>query len=376
MTVDQLREIPCGTRGFHWLKYATVPPGYPRHAPVDVECSQCGVAFLHRRDKPRSERARGPRLPVPPSPPAGRRDDVQRVEADLWLDAAGFLGSGGAATFDAMTAASNVDAWRSPFLLRDLAALGHLDIEEANARPSRWSVSPPAASFIDEAEAVLAGFRSRSLLADIEEATVSAGGTVDIARRPDQPAVVTIRGLAPAALETALGRVRDPHGRRVEVVEHASRSLAAFASTSTGQLFGPFQPATLGWDGDVQQFEPRSGRWRRVDRPSSAGAYRLSRGGTWYFLRTAGGSTYTGPHALVKLAAARAAGVALHAYDGQSRSFVSRLGCEPPGLLARALVSCSGELPAVDRRLSSYRRVSPDVAALVLAILYDGDLPS
>ena len=79
------------------------------------------------------------------------------------------------------------------------------------------------------------------------------------------------------------------------------------------------------------------------------------------------GKAYAGPHEGVKLAAARLGGLSLHAYDPATRAFSSRLGCEPAGLLSRALVACSGELPRIEASTSIFKNVSRPVAAGVLA---------
>jgi hypothetical protein len=202
----------------------------------------------------------------------------------------------------------------------------------------------------------------------------AAGGDVEIVAIPGQPALVKLLGLVPEQASEALEGVLDPHGRQVAVTVDAAAQLARFASTR-GNVFGVLRPATLGWSGGVQQFDVRRGRWRSVERPSEPGAYRLAQGATWYLFRAESGATFSGPHELVKIAAARAAGVSLHAYDEAGREFVSRRGCEPPGLLGRALVACSGELPTPGHGVSHFKRVPPAIAATVLHALYHGELP-
>lgn len=378
MALAELEPLPCAVRGFHWLRYAPVLPGAPRYAPVDVTCSHCNVAYLHHRQvKKRQVAARATSRPVVPRSQATvARSEEQLDDMGLWLDAASFLGTGGIAAFEEITSASGIDTWRAGPHLRNLAWLGHVDVElDASFRPRNWSVPPATFSFVGEEEAVLCGFRSQSLLASIRAQAVGAGGQLGVQERPAQPAVVKLRGFGPGDAEVVLAGVVDPHGRAIGIAGDAAQRIASFAR-STSPFTGAFRPATLGSGPDVQRFDVGHGHWRAVEETASPGAYKVSRSGTSYIYKAPSGNAFTGPQELVKLAAARSSGKRLHAYDPDKLEFTSRLGCEPPGLLGRALVACSGELPRVQSWTSTFGRVPPPVAALVLATLYEGDLPS
>ena len=76
----------------------------------------------------------------------------------------------------------------------------------------------------------------------------------------------------------------------------------------------------------------------------------------------------------MKTVAAGMEGIRLHSYDEQSKTFVSALGCEPPGLYSRVLVACSGQLPEQAGGRLLYKNVPVEVAGAVLDALYlDGD---
>ncbi|AMU95486.1 hypothetical protein AOA14_12790 [Sphingopyxis terrae subsp. terrae NBRC 15098] len=157
-------------------------------------------------------------------------------------------------------------------------------------------------------------------------------------------------------------------------MKDAALELAAF-SINSGGLQDAFSPATMG-SAALERFDLLSMRWRTGQDVVGHGAFKASYAGTTYFYRAPSGATYSASYELVKLAAARAAGVRLHAYDEASREFSSVLGCEPQGLPGRALVACSGSLPRIEPGLSIYRDVGPDVASRVLEFLYNGELPS
>ncbi|HVL40305.1 MAG TPA: hypothetical protein VM328_13020 [Fimbriimonadaceae bacterium] len=375
---EQLR-LPCAVRGFHHFRLDTVPPGFPKYAPVNMECKDCGISLLHRRKSkakiPSPSRGKGAGEVVPASPARAKVEEAAKLPHDLWLDAAGFLGSGTMATFEGIVAQEELDPWRAQSLIRDLAWLAHVDLGLGERhRPKCWSVTPPVLAFIDREEAVLSGFRSRSFIEDIVELVATRGGSVHETKLHNQPALMRLTGLNAADARATLDVACDVHGRVLAIVEHAASKIAAFC-LSNGSPFSVFRPMALGTEGEPQRYDVGQGRWRHVDSTSSPGAYKFTYAGTGYAFR-GHDSCYSGPHELVKLAAARLEGVALHAYLEQERVFVSRLGCEPPGLLGRALVACSGKLPHVNEGTSRFENVPPDVAATVLATLYTGELPS
>jgi hypothetical protein len=375
MPVAEQIRLPCAVRCFHEFKMDTVGPNYPRYAPVNMVCMKCGVTMLHRRHPAARSERKAPTRAVPQSP-RGRREAAHSLPYDLWLDAACFLGSGPVATLEGLLSGADLEPWHVGAILRDLALLGHLDLCLGdNHRPRSWSVAPPVLAYHSKDSAVLAGFRSKALVDDVEELVTSAGGTLHREEVKGQPAVVEVRGLAANAARKVLDIVADPHGRLLKVVEAAPRVLATFSQAS-GSIFSSFRPVTLGNDCQVQRYDVEKGKWKSAPDTSEPGAYRLAYAGTTYALRTAKGRSLSGPHELVKLAAARARGIHLHAYSESERVFSARLGCEPPGLLGRTLVACSGRLPIARNGESHFAGVPPVIAGAVLACLYSGDLPS
>lgn len=375
LTPDEVMALPCAVRGIHVFRYETVPPGLPKYAPINKECKDCHLALLHRRDRPKSVSPKPvikavavPRT-VYASPP------TEELPLDLWFDAACFFGQGTAATFEGLVSAEGVDAWRASEVLKNLSLLGHCDLGYSpSMRPRAWSVAPPALSFIGEEAAVLCGFRNSALLDDLQSLVAGLGGNVEYRADPRQPALVVVHGLQYETAAEALDVLADVHARRVTIVKDAALELAAF-SINSGGLQDAFSPATMG-SAALERFDLLSMRWRTGQDVVGHGAFKASYAGTTYFYRAPSGATYSASYELVKLAAARAAGVRLHAYDEASREFSSVLGCEPQGLPGRALVACSGSLPRIEPGLSIYRDVGPDVASRVLEFLYNGELPS
>lgn len=377
-SLDEQLRLPCAVRGFHHFIVDTVLPGYPKYAPVNMECKQCSTALLHKRTGRPAGSALPRRAPraVPESPRVVEPTDRAHRPFDLWLDALCFLGSGTYASFEGLLANEEMDPWEPSEGFRNLSWLGHVDVSlDGRFRPKFWSVSPPALAFHAEREATLTGFRNPSLVADLEDLVTRAGGRIERESHPGQPEVVRLVGLSAEDAGRELDILADPHGRQLAVVDDAPARIAAFCNEGPA-LFECFGPASIGTGEDIQRFDPAAGRWRSAEDARGPGAYRVNYAGTTYAFRSASGRAFSGPHELVKLAAARASGINLHSYLPDHEIFVSRLGCEPPGLLGRALVACSGRLPKIMDGTSQFTQVPREVAAAVLAVLYSGELPS
>lgn len=378
MQLPELLKLPCAVRGFHVFKLDTVPPDYPKHAPVNMVCKDCRVALLMPRRSKKTDKKTSiakARKQVPPSPVQVAQREWAKLPLDLWLDASCFLGSGTQAAFEGLVASEELDPWEARAVLKDLSWLAHVDVElGSDHRPKSWSIAPPALAFTGELEAVLTGFRNRPLLNDITQLIEAAGGTIEIKQVGRQPLLIVVRGLTASEARSALDVACDVHGRLVAISENAPQELAHYCLTA-GTPFSTMRPMTLGTEGALRKYDVERGRWRLAETTSELGAYSFSYAGNGYAVRLAHGA-FSGPPELVKIAAARIANVKLHAYHEKERVFVARLGCEPPGLLGRALVACSGRLPDIIDGTSRFKNVPPIVAQSILTALYSGDLPS
>ena len=378
MPLEEQMKLPCAVRGFHHYQVEYVPPGYPKTAPVSMECRGCSVSLLKRRG-PISEpatRRPGP-SPARLQPAATRAAvPVPDTDLDLWLDAFGFLGEGPASALEVLGASMDIEAWRAVAWLRDFSWLGHLDVALAkDHRPAHWCVAPPALVFVAPERAFLAGFRNEQLLGDVGRVASEIDGSISRQSLPGQPALVEVDGFPLEIAEAVLGDVIDPHGRKLAIGKNAAFNLAAF-SRASGSPYADFTAISVGKPEALQRFDAPTGRWKAATSLDGPAAFRFAYAGTVYCFVDERGRCFSGPHELVKTAAARLQGTRLHAYDPASRTFFSRLGCEPPGLLGRALVLSSGRLPTREAGCSKFANVALPVASLVLECLYLGNLPS
>ena len=375
MSRDDLKALPCTIRGSHRWQYQYLPPGTPKYAPVSADCLGCGISRLEvRRPVAGNATSALSSLSHRARPTISNDEAGKALPFDLWMDALCFLGHGTAASIEAIASQSEVDEWRTAAMLRDLAWLGHIDVGlGANHRPKRWSVAPPTLVFNGQDTAFLSGFRSVELIEQLEAVAIDIEAVFDKIVLPGQPALVRVLDFPRELAAEVLGHVRDTHGRTLEV-STAVPGRVLSACSSFADLRSAFAPITPGKPEQLQRFDPVKARWRSAETLCEPGGYRFAHAGTTYCTVDGAGNSFSGPHELVKLAAARASGVRLHAYDPVERTFLSRLGCEPVGLLGRALVLSSGCLPVIADGLSRFHEVAPEVAAAVLELMYLGDV--
>lgn len=375
---EEMRGIACGERGFHWYLVDPVPAGAPPSTPVSMACEGCNHAFLRNGGAQTSGGAAAQRRPAtpPPPPPAPTPPAEDRVDHDLLLDALTFMGSGSWGAFEALVAGDLDQPWEAAAIARGLSSLGHLDLrrQAGSGRILAWSVPPPVLAMRAGGEGFLAGFRNAGMVEEAALRIGKAGGALAVTPRPAQPALVEVSGISAEDAAAALAGLADPHERAIHVEPDAAGRLAA-ACRGIGEAWSLVEPASLGRDKDMHFYDLSAHAWRPVDGPSGAGAYRVRSNGAHYFFLDAQGQARRAPHELAKLLAARAAGKALHGYQPADGGFTSVLGCEPPGLLGRALVACSGTLPLHAPGRLHHANVPPVVAATVLEVLYPETKP-
>ncbi|MGR9416625.1 hypothetical protein [Rhizobium leguminosarum] len=371
-TVRQASSETCIERGYHYWICETLPPGRARNTPLEQRCKGCGtmVVMLHRG----TSQAGGAlaALPIPisrigqPEPPR-----FDPIDADGFLDALCFLGSGSWGKFQALAGLGNDPASTSSRqVAQDLSLLGFLDVElvpGSNAIRS-WCVPRASVNFVDDGKAFLSGFRSPRLVDAIMDATQRHGGRAYREDLTGRPPAVWLVDIDVASARSAFSAIADPHGRNVAILERPGEALASAFEWLDG-MSSSLRPVSIGRPASLQAFDARKARWMDAGLASRPGAYRWNDGFQAYAYVGPDGSAWAGPYQAVKVLAARDDGVFLWQYDKARGIFRATLGCDPPGLLGRALVASSGYLPRIGRGTISYSNISPTVASSVLAAL-------
>lgn len=362
----------CVERGYHHMLLPPVRRNAPAGLVVEGECKDCGRLDTFVRQTARSKR--DPAVKRPPLPRFKQRAEVDEkpVDQDGFFDALCFLGRGSWGKLLSVAEFWNEAAIHPRELARRLFLLGHLDLEirpGTNAIKS-WCVPPPTVNFVDTASAYLSGFRCSCLLSKIEERIAPLNGQLKREEVTGQPARISIECVMPASAREVLDTLEDPLGRSVVVNENAAFNMAR-ACFAMGDLFGQLAPVSVGKSKDLQRFDFSKMKWIEVESAISPGAYRWNHGIQVYAFKDDSGRAVAGPYQLIKLLAARRECLQLHKYLSSKQVFLSTLGCEPPGLLERALVAATGKIPTISHGIVSYPDINQDVASAILSIMYE-----
>ena len=243
-----------------------------------------------------------------------------------------------------------------------LECLGHVEFEADR----RWRVVPPVVALLpnNSGEGVLCGARSSGLLERLDRV-----GELHVTRTdgPGMPQRLVVRG-TPQAVVLAASQL----GILVQVNTPTAILSAVPVVRDPTTWHRTEIPETPGWT--VHRFSSTHLRWiesMKADMMNRRTAFfRFMMGHQrFYYLRWRG-ETYGVPVEVGKYVVMRKTR-GLVAHDAARRTLSVPVSCRPPRLIERALVLCSGLLPALDapsRRLV-YTCIPPNVAHLAAQLL-------
>jgi hypothetical protein len=373
------RTHSCTIGPHHWLCEAA-EPGDDAKTLKWQECQLCHrFEWTRNRGQFRAAPARRPSRDAPRQAPQipryARRRGAGNAAYNRLLDALSYMGSGGVDTFRGLCADLDPDPWFAWRALRNLAALGHVDVEfdRSSVRPRAWQVTTPCLVGTATGEWVLTGARSDGLVSLLAENLRGAGLALVRTETEAGPDVVAIQADEVQLAAVGLGELGTPVGAGVSLSPALGRRLALAAPRLEDLLLHlpRFQPGGAG----LERFSLDTAAWveAELDRP---GAYRLEYWGRTYgFVADTDLASQTmglADPALSKHLAAQAAGVSLVAYDAARQTLFTPLGAELPTLLERAVVASSGRLPRLRADLGQleYDAVPADVAAMINVALH------
>ena len=364
----------CVGRGHHFWKCETLEPGLKSSTPLNMECKDCREVVL-TRNRGRKTSAKTLQITSPTKTWINGADAGSKIDFDVFFDGLCYLGMGNRARFERLLSSFVEDPKFISNLAQNLSALGHLDlrVRKGSGRFLHWSVPPAAIHFTDSQTAILSGFRSSGLITEISERIFQRGGKLICEQREHQPAILSIKGLNVSEVKDALNEVTDPLSRPVKIVGDPVSKLGQ-ALVSLPGLEASFQTFSLGTHDDLSRFDSSSGKWRQVDCSVAAGAYRFTHAGPTYVLKRNDGTCASGPYQWIKTLAAKSAGHRLHSYNGDTKEFRAALGVEPVGLMTRALLLSTGELPHIIDKQTIFKNVDAGIASAVLYNLYHREI--
>lgn len=382
-----IQSQSCASRGYHIWKCESAPieaiaSGLKKvmNTPLKMECTDCHLAVIARNRGRKKKKPEQARVPIARRSARGKWERPPRsvdLDFDLLFDALCFLGSGSWGRMDRLLVGQDIPPWTLGEMAGSWASLGLIDVSYAPGthRPKKWSVPPPAVCSTEDGNGFFSGFRCDPLIELALEELNGLGGTALVIEQEGAPRHIGFRNVDLDALAERLSSLEDPLGRSFSFVEQPALDLVR-AITSIGGLEASLVPISTGASPrNLQCFDVEGARWRRAEALSGEGAYRFDHAGRVYVYRAVDGREFMGPQQVIKLLAARQRGSRLHRYDEQSQELVSTRGAEPVGLLARALVACSGRLPRKDDRgLTVFENVRPEIGQAVLFNLYSRKL--
>ncbi|WP_327636122.1 hypothetical protein OHB24_39755 [Kribbella sp. NBC_00482] len=338
----------CVVTGAHYVEFPAYLGGkQPRF--IEGTCRYCGLVKRSPGWVKPNWRSGGATTHAIAAPTHISVDELPAVggqEQGLWdsaLDVLMHLGGGIGSSITAIAGQIDGTALFTSAFPQVLEALGHIAVERnARGECARWEMSPTCLAVMPSSTAELVGHWPPEQVVAIAARAASLGGAFQTEPRTDGPARRMITGLKGAALDFL------PTENVTLVREAGAGILRALPPLSEVARALPREPRpgfTL-----AERFDTTRISWAQTSDLTLPGAYRLRRGfETIYTYASAADATdrQVAPASvhLAKHLAANSAGTMLAMYELSRREVLVPLGCDLPGLYARALVLRSGEQP-------------------------------
>lgn len=359
----------CVVRGYHyWICEPYDGPGHTKNT-RKMECRDCGLKAIAKKPKKRrktkSNRSKADKahtsINIPPV-------SEHKISAEIFYDAVCYLGAGAWSKLEALSGSLEGPPWHIVELTRNLFDLGHIDILfNDNNKPAYWSCNPPALVITENNNAFLSGFINDEMKENLEKYLTNHSVILHSKSQELAPSAIifNINEVNPEDLRDLLSH---PQGTALSIVRSPAKAIIS-ALPSIKSIKNSLPDIHIEDRDDIEKFDPRTGRWRKSSLVG-AGAYRTLFAGRRYFYHDKQSYSYESDYETVKILAAKDLGLRLHGYNKNYSSFECVIGCEPPGICRRALVSCSGMLPERKDGKIYYRDVPEDIAKILLYKLY------
>ena len=294
------------------------------------------------------------------------------VSPDSAFDAICYLGSGTWNSLESILSTIVSVHWEISEAAKNLVDLGLIDVELDNSgrKSSHWSCPPPAMVLAPDGTAYLAGFRDSSIVGEIMRRMNELPVQYKVCKQPFAPLrhAWELGSISISDIREQLADVADPLGRSLRVVESPGAVIIG-QMPSINEIKQRLNPIHIEDNSDIEKFDVSTGRWHSAHL-GQTGSYRTKFCGRRYFHIDATGRMLETGFELAKVFAARDQNLRLHGYNEKSTAFECVVGCQPPGILRRALVSYSGMLPELLNGRHIYKNVPKEIASQLITKLY------
>jgi hypothetical protein len=343
-----------------------------------MRCSDCHFTqIVKRKSKSKDKSISKPKLSENELPQEFKtvRSLNNKISCDIIYDALCYLGSGSRDSIRSLVSKAVEVPWLVSVITQNFIDLGLIDqvISLNGFNYEKWSCSPPSLVLTDNKECYLSGFRNNDLIEQVKTIFKKLNCKFEVINPEDNlSTTVYLWHLGDAStelIEREFKNVKDSYGRILVVQEKPYKYLVNSLPYIKDIL--PIMPEVhLENNKDLEKFDLLTGKWL-LSKITGPGAFRTSHAGKRYVYFDGIKFRECG-YELSKLFAARESKIFLHYYDHNTKDFSGLLGCQPPGLFRRALVSCSGKLPITNKNKQRiiYNNIPDDIAKLIMLKLY------
>ena len=356
----------CVVRGHHhWICEPYDGPGHTKNS-WKMECRDCHMTAFAKKPKKRrkTKSSRNKANTLINIPPVSEH----KISAEIFYDAVCYLGAGTWNKLKALSGSLEGPPWHIVELARNLFDLGHIDILfNDNNKPAYWSCNPPTVVITENNNAFLSGFINDEMKENLGKYLTNLSVKLHSKSQELAPSAI-IFNINKVNPENLIDLLSHPQGTTLSIVRSPAKAIIS-ALPSIKSIKNSLPEIHIEDRDDIEKFDPRTGRWRKSPL-TGKGAYRTFFAGRRYFYHDNQSNSYESDYEIVKILAAKDLGIRLHGFNKNYSSFECVIGCEPPGICRRALVSCSGMLPDLKDGKICYRDVPEDIAKILLYKLY------
>lgn len=280
-----------------------------------------------------------------------------------------YVGSGNWSTFERIASSWAQEPWDLLQLANDLFDLGHIDLyyEHSTGAIKFWSISP-SCIVLGNDQIFLSGFRNSKLISKLESifrnfesvSTKQDKAPDFIGWKISEKKLLELKdSIESAAINT---------GINIKICHDVPSVIASYLPNRQ-QILSNSPALSLDKNSEFEIFEPSKNRWSASEL-YKPGAYRKITGQRIYFFFDQHKEAKRVDVEFAKVLSSILNKIQVIKYNKQSNTLQTVIGCQPPRIFRRALVSSTGKLPYLENGLFTYKNVSQNIASTVIDKIY------